>query len=235
MRERALREGRKRAGETFLDDRLTRLLVSIVLSLSVFIALAELPIYVDPGRVGWQFRSGSESFSLEVMSEREEELSDPRISSFEASAMIDRDQPPEDKESETEGEDSLQANSSVDPDTVGGEADPGSLAEPLEIFELSGNEPSVAGGMGSLYMQVNYPMAARQQGIEGRVILTFIVDEEGNAHEIEVMQSAHPMLDSAAVRAVRHTRFVPGRHEGDPVPVRMRLPIRFQLVSGNEK
>jgi protein TonB len=156
-------------------------------------------------------------------------------SGFDASAMIDPEQPPAEQEPVEDGEAPERTDATTAPDSMGEEDEAGTLAAPLEVFELSGNEPRVAGGMGSLYMQVNYPMAAREQGIEGRVVLTFIVDERGTPHEIEVMQSAHPMLDSAAVRAVRRTTFVPGRDDGEPVSVRMRLPIRFQLVSRNGK
>ncbi len=169
------------------------------------------------------------------MTAQEEEPPDPQKSSFEASARIDREQPPEEDEPQEDGEDTLRVESIAEADSVAEEPGAGSLAAPLEIFELSGREPSISGGLGSLYMRVDYPVAARQQGIDGRVILTFVVDEDGYPHQVEVTQSAHPLLDSAAVRAVRRTVFVPGRHNGKPVSVRMRLPIRFQLVSNDGK
>lgn len=223
---------------SFLDNRVTRALLSLALVLGVFVALARAPLFPEPARVGWRHGGSQESISLyPALPEEERTTPDPMPSAFEASAQIDRQQPPEEDQPQSDGEGSEeQVEATVASDSTGSaEEVEGTLEAPLEIFELSGHEPNISGGLGSLYMHVNYPLAARQQGIEGRVILTFIVDEEGYPHDVEVMQSAHPMLDSAAVRAVKQTTFVPGHHNGEPVAVRMRLPVRFQLVSNKRK
>lgn len=91
-------------------------------------------------------------------------------------------------------------------------------------------QPSVKGGPGALFARIHYPEAARRQGIEGRVVIHFVVDAEGAPHHVQVEQSLHPLCDSSAVRAIRLTHFVPGRQNGQPVPVRMRLPIQFKLI-----
>lgn len=92
-------------------------------------------------------------------------------------------------------------------------------------------QPSIQGGAGALYMRIQYPQAARDQGIQGRVTLNFTVGEDGTTRDIDVIESLHPLCDSSAVRAVRLTRFVPGRQNGEAVPVRMNLPIKFRLVN----
>jgi TonB family protein len=89
--------------------------------------------------------------------------------------------------------------------------------------------PEIAGGPGALFMRIQYPAEARRQGIQGRVVLAFTVSPTGWPEQIEVLQSLHPLCDSAAAVAVRKTRFVPGRRDGEAVPIRMRLPIRFEL------
>lgn len=90
--------------------------------------------------------------------------------------------------------------------------------------------PEVVGGMGAFYLQVRYPMAARQQGIEGRLRLEFIVTREGTPRNIQVIDPLHPLTDTAAVRALRSVQFRPATHDGAPVAARMTLPVRFRLV-----
>ena len=66
------------------------------------------------------------------------------------------------------------------------------------------------------------------QGIEGRLVLAFVVEPTGRPSDIEVLHSLHPLCDSAAVDALRKTRFIPGKQNGRVVRVRMRLPVRFR-------
>jgi periplasmic protein TonB len=75
-----------------------------------------------------------------------------------------------------------------------------------------------------------YPEDARSRGIEGVVILQFIVDQWGRvARDIEVLDSI-PTLDGAAIDAVRQWRFVPGRdRDGNPIKVIVRVPLKFTL------
>lgn len=76
----------------------------------------------------------------------------------------------------------------------------------------------------------SYPERARRLGIEGRVVLRFIVDQLGRVErEIRVVTSV-PMLDQAAIDAVRQWRFSPGRdRNGNPVRVLVSVPLQFTL------
>lgn len=227
IRRRALQEGRRRAARGLLDDPIVRAMISLAAVIAVFVALANAPLYSKPGLVGWGVHGSTEPIVLHPLLPREEEApSDPMFSGMKASAYIDPFQPPEEKEQSVNDEGLRQLQAAID--SIANE--PGAPAAPLEIFELSGREPELAAGLSSLYLQVDYPMEARRKHIEGQVILSFTVDEEGYVHDIDIMQSVHPLLDSAAVEAVRDTRFAPGEHNGEAVSVRMRLPIRFQLI-----
>jgi protein TonB len=76
-----------------------------------------------------------------------------------------------------------------------------------------------------------YPPLARARGIEGLVVLDAIIDRDGRVEEdgLKVARSV-PLLDNAAIAAVREWRFEPGRdRSGAPVRVLLRVPIRFQL------
>jgi len=76
-----------------------------------------------------------------------------------------------------------------------------------------------------------YPPLARVRGVEGLVVVTAIIDREGHveADGLAAVESL-PLLDAAAIEAVRQWRFTPGRDAaGRSVRVRVRIPIRFQL------
>lgn len=101
--------------------------------------------------------------------------------------------------------------------------------EEQEIFMAVEDKPQLIGGMEALNEEVNYPEFARKAGIEGRVIVQFVVDEEGNVQNPEVISGVHKMLDEEAVRAVKQMKFTPGKQRNNPVKVRMSLPVTFQL------
>jgi protein TonB len=80
------------------------------------------------------------------------------------------------------------------------------------------------------YVVPVYPPAARSRGIEGRVRLEVIVDESGKVEDnVQVLDSV-PMLDQAAVDAAHQWTFTPARDaDGNPVRVRMEVPVPFAL------
>lgn len=98
-----------------------------------------------------------------------------------------------------------------------------------EVFDFAETQPEIIGGMEALQAAVSYPDEARTSGIEGRVVLQFVVSETGQPTQVQVVRPVSPLLDAAAVEAVRATRFTPGKTRGRPVRVRMTIPITFRL------
>ena len=75
-----------------------------------------------------------------------------------------------------------------------------------------------------------YPEAAKVQKLEGRVIVRFIVDTDGNAVSPAVLKGVHPLLDAEALKVVsKMTGFKPGMQGGKPVNVWYMVPITFSL------
>jgi len=103
-----------------------------------------------------------------------------------------------------------------------------SLVPVLDRAEIM---PKVRGGLGAYYILVEYPEEAINRGIEGKLVLTFTVNQDGRTSDIQVTQPLHALLDSAAVQALHRTRFIPGQHLGKSVRTRMRLPVRFELIN----
>ncbi|MEM0963789.1 MAG: energy transducer TonB, partial [Bacteroidota bacterium] len=80
---------------------------------------------------------------------------------------------------------------------------------------------------------VVYPSMAREAGIEGQVVVQFIVDEEGNVTDPVVLRSPADILSQAALEAVNASRFTPARQQGRAVKVRFAVPVTFRLPSGD--
>ena len=101
--------------------------------------------------------------------------------------------------------------------------------EEPEIFVIVEETPVLLGGLSSIQQRINYPEIAQKANVEGRVIVQFIVDEEGNVSNAEVTRGIGAGCDEEAIRAVMQAKFNPGRQRGKAVRVRMSLPITFKL------
>jgi len=98
-----------------------------------------------------------------------------------------------------------------------------------EIFLVVEQQPELIGGMSSIWKNIKYPDIARKAGIEGRVTVQFIVDEQGNISDIKVVRGIGGGCDEEALRAVSKAKFKPGMQRGRAVKVRYSLPIVFKL------
>ena len=75
-----------------------------------------------------------------------------------------------------------------------------------------------------------YPSAARARGLQGEVVLRAIVDQQGTVERQIVVVESVPLLDEAAIEALRRWRFEPGRDANNrPVRVIIQVPLRFRL------
>ena len=98
-----------------------------------------------------------------------------------------------------------------------------------EIFVIVEQMPELIGGLGSIQSKINYPEIAKKAGVEGRVIVQFVVDETGSVLDPQVVRGIGAGCDEEAIRAVRQAKFTPGKQRGKPVKVKMSLPITFKL------
>ena len=116
-------------------------------------------------------------------------------------------------------------------DTSQGPPDTGDDEEEQEqeIFMVVENQPELIGGMKALQESVTYPEFAKKAGIEGRVIVQFVVDKQGNVQSPKVIRGVHKLLNEEAIKAVKDQKFKPGKQRGQPVKVQMSLPVTFRL------
>ena len=109
---------------------------------------------------------------------------------------------------------------------------PPPLVEPDEpdVFGVAEVQPTLIGGLAGLQARLEYPDLAIRAGIEGQVVVQFIVDERGNVIYPVVVRTPNEMLSQAALDAILASRFTPGQQMGRPVRVRFAVPVSFQLT-----
>ncbi len=106
--------------------------------------------------------------------------------------------------------------------------------EEEEIFMVVEDQPEFPGGTAALldYLRKNikYPAICRENNIQGRVLVTFIVNKDGAIVEPEVVKSVHPQLDREALRVISTMpNWKPGSQRGKPVRVKYTVPVNFRL------
>lgn len=98
-----------------------------------------------------------------------------------------------------------------------------------EIFVIVEQMPELIGGLSSIQSKIRYPEIARKAGVEGRVIVQFVVNESGSVEDPVVVRGIGAGCDEEAIRAVLQAQFTPGKQRGQSVKVKMSLPITFRL------
>lgn len=104
------------------------------------------------------------------------------------------------------------------------------------IYMVVDKLPEFLGGnaamVGYFTENVKYPEEAHSQGIQGRVMVQAIIDEDGNVTDPKVIRGVEKSLDSEALRVVGSMpKWIPGEHEGKPVKVRFTFPVVFKLTN----
>lgn len=105
--------------------------------------------------------------------------------------------------------------------------------EPVSIAMVE-QKPEFPGGEAAMYKwlgdNIVYPSAASEEGVQGRVVVEFVVGKDGSITNVRVVRPRHPALDKEALRVVKAMpKWVPGRNNGQPVKVTYTLPVTFKL------
>lgn len=108
------------------------------------------------------------------------------------------------------------------------------VVEPEKIWDVIEQMPSFPGGDGELMSflskNIKYPVIAQENGIQGKVILGFVVSKTGAISDINVLRSLDASCDKEAIRVVKLLpKWIPGKQNGENVNVRYTLPVVFRL------
>lgn len=103
-----------------------------------------------------------------------------------------------------------------------------------EVYDVVDEIPSFPGGDSSLMMflaqNIKYPVTAQENGVQGRVIVSFVVETDGSITDVKVARSVDPYLDREAMRVVKAMpKWTPGKKDGKPVRVKYTTPVVFRL------
>mgnify|MGYP002521770734 CR=1 FL=1 len=103
-----------------------------------------------------------------------------------------------------------------------------------KVFDVVEEMPSFPGGQGALMAflssNIKYPVVAQENGVQGRVIVGFVVERDGSISDVKVMRSVDPSLDREAQRVVKAMpKWKPGKQNGSAVRVKYTVPVVFRL------
>lgn len=103
-----------------------------------------------------------------------------------------------------------------------------------KVFDVVEQMPTFPGGQGALMKYLNdhveYPMVAQENGVQGRVVVGFVVERDGSITDVKVLKSADPSLDREAMRVVKSMpNWIPGKQNGSAVRVKFTVPVNFKL------
>jgi protein TonB len=106
--------------------------------------------------------------------------------------------------------------------------------EETKVFEVVEQMPEFPGGAAALMKwlsdNIKYPSIAEENGIQGRVICTFVVERDGSVSDVQVARSIDPSLDKEAMRVLKKMpKWIPGRQNGAAVRVKYTVPVTFKL------
>ena len=103
-----------------------------------------------------------------------------------------------------------------------------------KVFDVVEVMPSFPGGQGALMSYLNsqtkYPVVAQENGVQGRVTVSFVVERDGSITDVHVVRSVDPSLDREAARVISSMpNWQPGKQNGSAVRVKFNVPVQFKL------
>lgn len=103
-----------------------------------------------------------------------------------------------------------------------------------KVFDVVDEMPQFPGGAAALFDYLShsicYPKKAEENGIQGRVIVTYVVERDGSISDVKVVHSVDPSLDKEAVRVTESMpKWIPGKHHGRATRVKYTIPVTFKL------
>lgn len=231
----------RRVESSPFDAYLVRVMLGLVASLSLVLMLVHLPLQSPVERVGWSANPPAEGIVVEEVREEPEEAEQgteaaPVKKRTLASAPPTTDRRSSASEAPSTADTGTSSGSTASTGTASSSQDSGRARQYEKVqsiteLGITDRTPHIVGGVGSLYLHINYPQEALRQGIEGQLALEFTVQRDGSVADLEVVESLHPLCDSAAVEGVRSVEFIPAKRDGEPIPIRLHLPVKFQLTA----
>jgi protein TonB len=128
------------------------------------------------------------------------------------------------------------ATPALDPDLASAKTRVDFAEKPEEvdsIFVLAEFKPEPKSGYANFYKElgknIKYPRQAKQTGTEGKVFVQFVINKMGEPTDLKIINGIGAGCDEEAIRVIAKSKWIPGRQRGQPVKVRITLPVVFRL------
>ena len=105
----------------------------------------------------------------------------------------------------------------------------------VKVFDVVEQMPCFRGGDATLIewlsKNIKYPVEAEENGIQGKVVCTFVIEKDGSITDVKIVKSVVPALDNEAVRVLKAMpKWIPGKQDGKAIRVKYTLPVTFRLT-----
>lgn len=202
--------------------------VGMILSLIIFIALMKVPLRgADSEEIA--FTTQEEIVKMEEIEQTEQEKQPPPPPRPQVPVAVPNSEIIEDEIINIDAE--LRIDEKIDLPPPPASKKEEKEEEEENFFVVVEEMPELIGGIQTLQQKIKYPEKARMAGIEGKVIIQFIVNEEGEVENPRVIRGIGGGCNEEALRVVKQAQFKPGKQRGKPVRVQYSLPIFFKLKS----
>lgn len=202
--------------------------VGLILSLLIFIALMRVPLKSGEGE-DIVFTTQDEIVKMEEIEQTEQEKRPPPPPRPQVPVAVPNDEIVEEEVLNIDAE--LDFDEQIELPPPPAQKEKKEQEEEEDFFVVVEQMPELIGGIQSLQQKIEYPEKALYAGIQGKVIIQFIVNEEGKVEDPRVIRGIGGGCDEEAIRVVKTAQFKPGKQRGRPVRVQYSLPIFFKLKS----
>ena len=202
--------------------------IGLILSLLIFIALMRVPLK-SAASEELAFTTQDEIVKMEEIEQTEQEKQPPPPPRPQVPVAVPNDEIIEEEVLNIDAD--LEIDEAIDLPPPPAEKKETKEQEEENFFVVVEQMPELIGGIESLQAKIEYPEKARKAGIQGKVIIQFIVNEEGKVENPRVIRGIGGGCDEEALRVAKLAQFRPGKQRGQPVRVQYSLPIFFKLKS----
>ena len=244
-------EGRnKQYGAYKLRTQTGKRNVKAIITIAILAALCIVLFYIKAGYDAYQAAHAKNENQVE---EKKEVVKEVKSSIKFTAPVIKKDAEVKPEEEMKTQDQIMQTNTAIGALDVKGNSDQGEIlkvtqrveTEPVKteapkpevenkVFDVVEQMPSFPGGQGALMQylanNIKYPVVAQENGVQGRVVVSFVVERDGSITDVQVVRSVDPSLDREAQRVVKSMpKWIPGKQNGQAVRVKYNVPVSFRL------
>ena len=115
--------------------------------------------------------------------------------------------------------------------------EPEGTPDPNKAYDVVDEMPQFPGGPYALFefisKNIQYPKEAEDANLQGRVIVSFVVEKDGSVSNAKVVRPIDPLLDAEALRVVNSMpKWIPGKQNGEAIRIKYTVPVTFRLEDG---